>query len=258
MMIELHVIRRLSKAEGKFSAYGPDGQKLMCYLHDVADWDKVIPDTAIMVKGNIMAAGNFLVLAIIDANTLSAMRAKKKVTKKDMYKNWAFNRWLGLRDIPTIFQIAAAKRLKRREIRKINSPKHLGEIHVGYDTEVDYWVEPMAAGTQSCPYWDTTRLFYGREMNFSIEEKPMEFFLGIRQTCLAPIIPIPICSYEEVYILGTSDEPFRACKKKYGRARCFHDHPEEFGATKIFDEMTTIFINCDKKYKNDPVYSTCG
>lgn len=262
MMIELKVIRRISKAEGKFSAYGPGDRKLMCYLHDKDDWDKIVPNTSIMVNGSIMSGDNFMVLTIIDANDIDTVmkeeKAKAKDAKRAMYKNWAFSRWLGLRDIPTMFKIAASKRARKKELKKLESPKHLGEIHVGYDTEIDYWVEPMAAGTQSCPYWDTTRLFYGREMNFSIDEKPMEYFLGIRETCLAPIIPIPICSYEEIHILGTTSDPFYRCMNKYGRARSFHDHAAEFGSVKIFDEMSTCFINCDKWYRDDPVYSTCG
>ena len=45
-----------------------------------------------------------------------------------------------------------------------------------------------------------------------------------------------INQYEEVYILGESDKPFRDCMSKYGRARDFHDHAEEFGATKIISK----------------------
>lgn len=264
MMIELKIIRRISKAEGKFSAYGPGERKLMCYLHDKDDWDKIIPDTSIVVKGSLMAGDNFMVLAIIDANGVAEaearMKAEARAAKSAMYKNWAIKRILGLRDIPTVLKIFVSRcRANRaRKTSNIESPKHLGEIQVGHDTQVDYWVEPMAAGTQSCPYWDTTRLFYGREMNFSIDEKPMEYFLGIRETCLAPIIPIPICSYEEVHILGTTPDPFYKCMNKYGKARSFHDHAGEFGSVKIFDEMTTWFIENDKYYRDDPVYSTCG
>lgn len=265
MMIELKVIRRISKAEGKFSAYGPGDRKLMCYLHDKDDWDKIVPDTAIMVKGSIMSGDNFMVLAIMDANDIDAVhneeKAKAKATKRAMYKNWVFSRWLGLRDIPTIFKTVRNNVRINKDSRKNNrleSPEHWSQIIINHDTQVDSWVEPMAAGTQSCPYWDSVRLFYGKEANFDWGKKPFEYFLGIRQTFLAPIIPIPICSYEVVYILGESDKPFRECKKKYGRARSFYDHAEEFGAVKIYDKMDTYFIQCDKSYKNDPVYSTCG
>lgn len=265
MGIQFEIIAIGTYADGYFKGIGPDGQETTCYLHNKErDWDKLCDylDKPIVVRGSLMTPGNFLVMEIIDANDIDTAtkeeKAKARDVKRAMYKNWAFSRWLGLRDIPTMFKIAASKRTRKKELKKLESPKHLGEIHVGHDHEVDYWVEPMSAGTQSCPYWDTTRLFYGREMNFSIDEKPMEYFLGIRQTFLAPIIPIPICSYEEVYILGTTDEAFRACKRKYGRARSFHDHAEEFGAVKIFDEMFTWFIESDKKYRDDPVWSTCG
>ena len=160
---------------------------------------------------------------------------------KQMLFNWAFKRVLGLRDIGNCF-----KALKeRKEVQKqakleetLSSPKHLSEIIVGHDKQVDRWIEPMAAGTESCPYWDCTRLFYGKEANFDWGEKNMEYWLGIRQTVLAPIIPILLCSYEEVYILGESDKPFRDCQKKYGKARSFHDHAEEFGATKIISKTS--------------------
>lgn len=180
---------------------------------------------------------------------------------KQMLFNWAFNRWLGLRDIPTLVKIHKDKVEADRKFKSgepLTSPNHLSEIVVGHDTQIDSWVEPMAAGTESAPYWDSTRLFYGKEANFDWGEKNMEYWLGIRQTVLAPIIPIPICSYEEVYILGESDKPFRDCMKKYGRARAFHDHAEEFGAKKIIDKTNIYFTESDYIYKKDPVYSTCG
>ena len=178
---------------------------------------------------------------------------------KQMLFNWAFKRVLGLRDIGNCLKV-----LKERKETKINtdntlsSPNHLSEIIVGHDTQVDSWVEPMAVGTESAPYWDSTRLFYGKEANFDWNEKRMEYWLGIRQTVLAPIIPIPICSYEVVYILGESDKPFRDCMKKYGKARAFHDHAEEFGCKKIIDKTNIYFIESDITYKKDPVWSTCG
>jgi hypothetical protein len=173
---------------------------------------------------------------------------------KMMLKNWFFNRCMGLKDIKTIIDISK----KKKEEKKLTSPGHLSEIIVGHDKQIDSWIEPMKAGTQSCPYWDSTRLFYGKEANFDYGEKPFEYFLGIRQTFLAPIIPIPICSYEVVYILGESDKPFRDCMNKYGNARTFYDCAEEFGAKKLYDKMNVYFIESDVTYKNDPVYSTCG
>ena len=177
---------------------------------------------------------------------------------KEMLKHWAFNRCLGLKDFGTLFKVLKDRKTTRKEIAQLTSPNHLSEIIVGHDKQIDSWVEPMAAGTESCPYWDSTRLFYGKEANFDWGEKNMEYWLGIRQTFLAPIIPIPICSYEEVYILGETDEAFRACMKKYGRARAFHDHAEEFGAKKIIDKTNVYFIDSDITYKKDPVWSTCG
>jgi hypothetical protein len=176
---------------------------------------------------------------------------------KEMLKNWFFKRWMGLKDIKTIFEVSKKKREIKKHL-KLGSPNHLSEIYVSHDKQIDSWVEPMAAHTQSCPYWDSTRLFYGKEANFGYDEKPFEYFLGIRQTFLAPFIPIPICSYEVVYILGESDKPFRDCMNKYFKARSFYDHAEEFGAKKIFDKTNVYFIDSDVNYKNDPVWSTCG
>jgi hypothetical protein len=180
---------------------------------------------------------------------------------KTMLKNWAFSRWFGLRDIPTLFKICKARKETKKQLKlngQFASPNHLSEIIVGHDKQIDSWVEPMSAGTESCPYWDSTRLFYGKEANFDFGEKPFEYWLGIRQTVLAPIIPIPICSYEVVYILGETDKPFRDCMSKYGKARSFYDHAEEFGAKKIFDKINVYFVDSDITYKKDPVYSTCG
>lgn len=176
---------------------------------------------------------------------------------KQMLFNWAFKRVLGLRDISSLFKVMKERKQAKLE-ETLSSPNHLSEIIVGHDKQIDRWVEPMAAGTESCPYWDCTRLFHGKEANFDWGEKNMEYWLGIRQTVLAPIIPIPICSYEEVYILGESDKPFRDCMKKYGKARSFHDHAEEFGATKIISKTNVYFTDSDVTYKKDPVWSTCG
>lgn len=180
---------------------------------------------------------------------------------KEMLKYWAFNRCLGIKDFGNLFRTLKDKMNAKKEYKKelkLGSPNHLSEIIVGHDKQIDSWVEPMAAGTESCPYWDCTRLFYGKEANFDWGEKNMEYWLGMRQTFLAPIIPIPICSYEEVYILGESDKPFRDCKKKYGKARSFHDHAEEFGATKIISRTNVYFKESNISYKKDPVWSTCG
>lgn len=180
---------------------------------------------------------------------------------KQMLFNWAFKRVLGLRDIGNCLKVLKARKEAKNQTEPedtLRSPNHLSEIIVGHDKQIDSWVEPMKAGTESCPYWDSVRLFYGKEANFDWGEKNMEYWLGIRQTFLAPIIPIPICSYEVVYILGESDKPFRDCMAKYGRARSFYDHAEEFGAKKIFDKTNVYFIESDISYKKDPVWSTCG
>jgi hypothetical protein len=45
---------------------------------------------------------------------------------------------------------------------------------------------------------------------------------------------------------------------KYGKARAFHEHAEEFGAKKIIDKTNVYFTESDITYKKDPVWSTCG
>ena len=94
---------------------------------------------------------------------------------KEMLKNWAFKRCFGLKDFGTIAKILKNKNKKSE--KTLTSPHHLSEIIVGHDKQIDKWVEPMAAGTESCPYWDCTRLFYGKEANFGWEEKHMEYYL---------------------------------------------------------------------------------
>ena len=170
---------------------------------------------------------------------------------KEMLSHWAFKRAFGLKDIGTCFKIIKNRKQNKNELK---SPNHLGEIVVGHDHQVDSWVEPMAAGTESCPYWDSTRLFYGKEANYGWDEKNMEYWLGIRQTVLAPIIPIPICSYEEVYILGDSDKDFRDCMAKHGKACSFHEYAETYGFKKTIDKINVYFVDSDVTYKKDPVW----
>ena len=64
-----------------------------------------------------------------------------------MLKNWAFKRWFGLKDFKTVFQII--NKSKNKEESLLTSPNHLSEIIVGHDTQIDSWVEPMSAGTES-------------------------------------------------------------------------------------------------------------
>jgi hypothetical protein len=65
---------------------------------------------------------------------------------KEMLKYWAFNRCLGLKDFGALCK--ALKR-KKTETPQLSSPNHLSEIIVGHDEQIDKWIEPMAAGTES-------------------------------------------------------------------------------------------------------------
>lgn len=133
--------------------------------------------------------------------------------------------------------------------------KSWGTITVSNDTEIDSWVELMPAGTQSCPYWYSMRLFKGTETSPGINKEP-EYWLGICNVFLAPVLPIPIISDEIVIKLGKTDEAFRELQKRTNHpAHTIMSDKDKF-ATKIINKATVKFVNSDIKYKNDAIYST--
>jgi len=166
-----------------------------------------------------------------------------------MILNWLFRRILGLRDIPLFFKV-----MKARKSNNLLKGESWGTINVRNDEQIDRWIESMPAGTESCPYWYSTRLIRGNEVN-ALGEKETEYWVGIRCTFLAPFIPIPICSEEIVFKIGFTDEIFYNCKKKYGRAYSLILNKDEY-THKIIDSATVKFKNIDVTYNNDEIWSS--
>lgn len=164
---------------------------------------------------------------------------------KEMFLRWLF-RIFGILDIPHFIKFIKNKKSK-------TNAEFWGTIKVSFDTQIEHSVEPMDAGTQSCPSWYSTRLFKGTEISPGIGEKE-KYWVGIRCTFLAPIIPIPICSDEKVFKLGPDRSVYDAAYNKYGRCHSLLDHREEF-THRIIENADVEFINSDVSYSNDEVWS---
>lgn len=165
--------------------------------------------------------------------------------------NWAFKRVFGLRDFPLFITMM---KIKFSKSNKSIESEHWGTIRVENDIQIGRWVEPMRAGTESCPNWYSTRLIYGQERTM-YGLKNSEYWVGIRNTFLAPILPIPICSEEVVFKIGSNDGIFYDCKKKYGDAYSLINHKKEY-THKIINKANVEFDKCDVTYKNDPIWSS--
>lgn len=159
---------------------------------------------------------------------------------------WLFLRIFGLLDLPKFIQVRKAKKEKA-----ISS---FGTIVVSNDIQLDHSVEPMDAGKQTCPTWYSTRLFKGTETSPG-QYKTEEFWVGIRETFLAPIIPVPICADEKVFKIGFNDSIYHDCCKKYGRYHSLLEHREEY-THRIIEEADVEFVNSDVSYSNDEIWSS--
>lgn len=166
---------------------------------------------------------------------------------KRMILRW-IARIFGILDIP---QIAKAK-VKKKSSKK--NSDHWGTIKVSNDTQLDHSVEPMDSGTQSCPYWYSTRIFKGTEVSPGTGKEP-EYWVGIRCTFLAPIIPIPICSDEKVFKLGKNRTAYDDAYRKYGRWHSLLDHRDEF-AHRIIEEADVEFDKSDVSYSDDEIWES--
>ena len=133
--------------------------------------------------------------------------------------------------------------------------KSWGTITISNDEQIDRWLESMPAGTESCPYWYSARLFKGTETSPGINKKP-EYWLGICNVFLMPFLPIPIISEEIVIKLGDNLDIYNELKSKYGShlAHNIMINREKL-FKKIINKATVKFTNCDIKYKNDEIYS---
>lgn len=131
-----------------------------------------------------------------------------------------------------------------------------GTIVVSNDSQVDHWLESMPAGTESCPYWYSVRLFKGTETSPGTNKQP-EYWLGICNVFLLPFFPIPMISEEIVVKLGDNLDLYYKLKNDYGSHfahRIMTDKKANFN--KIINKATVKFINCDIKYNNDEIWST--
>ena len=133
--------------------------------------------------------------------------------------------------------------------------KSWGTITVAMDEEIDHWLESMPAGTESCPYWYSIRLFKGVEVDPGIN-KDSEYWLGICNVFLMPFFPIPMISEEIVVKLGDNLDYYHELKNKGGShfAHMIMMNKENF-FKKIINKATVKFKNCDIKYNNDEIWS---
>ena len=159
-----------------------------------------------------------------------------------------FLRWLFLR----IFGILDFKKFIEVKTKTKQVADHWGTIVVRDDTQIAHETEPMDAGKQTCPTWYSTRLFKGTEDSIG---KSSEYWVGIRETFLAPIIPIPICADEKVFKIGETDNIYHDSFKKYGRFYSLLDHREEY-THRIIEEADVEFVNSDVNYSNDEIWSS--
>ena len=134
--------------------------------------------------------------------------------------------------------------------------KSWGTITVAGDTQLDHWLEAMPAGTESCPYWYSIRLFKGTEISPGTNKQP-EYWLGICNVFLFPILPIPMISEEIVIKLGDNLDLFTELRKQLG-SHFAHNIMMNKGAyfKKIINKATVNFIQTDIKYNNDEIWST--
>lgn len=133
--------------------------------------------------------------------------------------------------------------------------KSWGTITVSNDNQLEHWLEAMPAGTQSCPYWYSVRLFKGTETKPGINKQP-EYWLGICNVFLLPVLPIPVISDEIVIKLGDNLDKYNELQKTLGSHfahRIMTDKDKYF--TKIIDKATVKFENSDVKYNNDAIWS---
>ena len=130
-----------------------------------------------------------------------------------------------------------------------------GTIVVSNDTEIDHWLECMPAGTESCPYWYSIRLFKGTETQPGTNKQP-EYWLGICNVALLPILPIPFISDEIVIKLGDNLNLYDELIKKYG-SHFAHEimMKRDKHFKKIINKATVKFKNNNIKYNNDEIWS---
>lgn len=144
---------------------------------------------------------------------------------------------------------------KPRLFCKNLTSKSWGTITVANDKQLDHWLESMPAGTESCPYWYSVRLFSGTETSPGIG-KDQEYWLGICNVFLMPFLPIPMISEEIVIKLGDNLDLYNKLKNKHGShfAHNIMMNTDDY-FNKIIDKATVKFVSSKIKYNNDPIWS---
>ena len=144
---------------------------------------------------------------------------------------------------------------KPQLIFKNLTAKSWGTITVSNDKQLDHWLESMPAGTESCPYWYSVRLFSGTETSPGINKKP-EYWLGICNVFLLPFLPIPMISDEIVIKLGDNLDAYNKLKDKFGShlAHNIMMHTDDY-FHKIIEKATVKFVESDINYNNDSIWS---
>jgi hypothetical protein len=124
------------------------------------------------------------------------------------------------------------------------------------DEQIDHWYEAMPAGTESCPSWYSLRLFKGTEISPGSNKQP-EYWLGICNVFLIPILPIPMIGEEIVIKLGDNLDYYNSLHNDYRNhiADELMRFPHKY-FTKIINKATVEFKNTDVTYKNDEIWST--
>jgi hypothetical protein len=114
----------------------------------------------------------------------------------------------------------------------------------------------MPAGTESCPYWYSIRLFKGTETSPGSNKEP-EYWLGICNVFLLPFFPIPMISDEVVIKLGDNLNYYNELKNRYG-SHLAHNLMMDMNGhfKKIINKATVKFTDCDINYNNDAIWST--
>lgn len=133
--------------------------------------------------------------------------------------------------------------------------KSWGTITVSNDTQIEHWLESMPAGTESCPYWYSVRVFKGTETSPGYNKQP-EYWLGICNVFLLPFLPIPMISEEIVVKLGDNLDYYYELKDRYG-SHFAHNIMmcKEAHFHKIINKATVKFTKSDIKYNNDEIWS---
>ena len=131
-----------------------------------------------------------------------------------------------------------------------------GTITVSNDIQIDHWLESMPAGTQSCPYWYSVRLFKGTETSPGRSKQP-EYWLGICNVFLLPFFPIPMISEEIIVKLGDNLDYYNQLKHEGGShfAHMIMMNKDKY-FNKIINKATVKFVDNDINYNNDEIWST--